>query len=83
MLRKERPNQPLELFPLVAVDAGLAQNLGQEASADFAPVQVGDIQLELVFEHELVAPTRVRAIEPKLPQVANEIIALDRTKRGH
>src|SRR5438874_13258348 len=75
--------QRSQSFPGFAFDASLAQNTCEQVAPDVAPMRIGNGHTELLADHKLMTLAGVGAVERKLPEVVDQIRALDRPDGTH
>jgi len=69
--------------PLLFRDDGLLENSVEQVLALVAPMGVGDPRGQAASDHEVVLVALVRALEPRLSEVANEVPPAYRAEGGH
>jgi len=70
-------------FPLVPVDAGLAEDSGQELHANISLMWVRDSDDDVAPDHELMFATGIGAFESELLEIPNQVFSFDGSERGH
>ncbi len=74
-----RSSQP---FPLVPVDAGLAQDSGQELHANISLIWVRDSDDDVAPDHELMFTAGIGSFESELLEIPNQVFSFDGSERG-
>ncbi len=69
-------------FPLVPVDAGLAQDSGQELDANISLMWVRDSDDDVAPDRELMFATGIGAFESELLEIPNQVFSFDGSDRG-
>src|ERR1039458_3196836 len=73
----------LQLLPLDSIDAGIAKNPGQKASAHVSSVWVRNTDSLQALLHELVSASGVRPFKSHSPKIEYEILTPDRSDSRH
>jgi len=64
-------------------NARLSENGSQEVLPDIASMGIRNPHMEMLFDHKLVFPSRIRTMKPQLAKAANQLCSRCRSKVRH
>ena len=77
------PRTLFEIFPFRYRDTGLSKNGSQEILPNVAPVRIRNPYPELLFDNELVFPSRIRSAKTQLAKATNQLRSRYWSKAWH
>src|SRR4030095_13614689 len=74
---------PLQFFPRLSTDVGLAQYPAEQFSANVSLMRIRYPDGYVPADHELMPPTGIRSGKSHEPQIANQVLSLDWLELRH